>query len=173
MKPAPAIRARASRLRSAPDMAEPIPTRAGAAVPLEPGEKVVAELRSDRGRYWRDHALLALVGMAGAGAFLWLIGSDHALIGALGAVLALAVRGAYLAREQLAMRWLVTDRRLILPSGGAVMLLEIETLRRLMGDLQIVTRGGDKHLIKHLADPEAARATLAEARDRRARRQRG
>jgi hypothetical protein len=153
-------------------MSEPIRTRAESAPQLDPGETVVAELRSDRGRYWRDHAILALVGMAGAGAVLWLIGSEHAAIGALGAVLALAVRGAYLAREQLSMRWLVTDRRLILPSGGAVMLLEIETLRKLLGDLQIVTRAGDKHLVKHLADADAARATIAQAKERRARRKR-
>jgi hypothetical protein len=154
------------------DMAEIIRTRAETAAQLDPGEKVVAELRSDRGRYWRDHATLALIGMVGAFAVLWFIGSDHAAIGALGAVLALAVRGAYLAREQLGMRWLLTDRRLILPSGGAVMLLEIETLRKLMGDLQVVTRAGDKHLIKHLADPEAARTAIADAKDRRARRKR-
>jgi hypothetical protein len=152
--------------------ATPIPDRSTSAPALEPGEKIVTELASDRGRYWRDHAVLALLGMAGAGAVLWFIGSEHAAIGALGAVLALAVRGAYLAGEQLKMRWLLTDRRLILPSGGAVMLLEIETLRRLMGDLQIVTRAGDKHLIKHLADPEAARATIADAKARRARRKR-
>jgi hypothetical protein len=155
---------------SVPVSGTPIPDRSARTPSLEPGEKVVAELRSDRGRYWRDHAMLALIGMAGAGAFLCFIGSEHAAIGALGAILALAVRGAYLAGEQLAMRWLLTDRRLILPSGGAVMLLEIETLRKLMGDLQIVTRAGDKHLIKHLADADAALATIAEAKARRARR---
>ena len=150
----------------------PIPDRSDTAPALEPGEKLVTELSSDRGRYWRDHAVLALVGMAGAGAVLWLIGSDHAAIGALGAVLALAVRGAYLAGEQLKMRWLVTDRRVILPSGGTVMLLEIETIRKLIGDLQIVTRAGDKHLIKHLADVEAAKTTIEAARTKRARRRR-
>ncbi len=150
----------------------PIPTRNAKDPSLEQGEKVVGELRSDRGRYWRDHAILALLGMAGAGTVLWLIGSEHAAIGALGAILALAVRGAYLASEQLSMRWLVTDRRIILPSGGAVMLLEIDTLRKLMGDMQIVTRSGDKHLIKHLADPEAAIAMISDAKTRRARRKR-
>ena len=150
----------------------PIPDRSDRDPVLEPGEKVLAELRSDRGRYWRDHAVLALVGMALAGIVLWLIGSEHAGIGAVGAVLALAVRGAYLAGEQLKMRWMVTDRRVILPSGGAVMLLEIETLRKLMGDLQIVTRSGDKYLIKHLADADAAIATIDKAKARRALRKR-
>jgi len=150
----------------------PIPPRPAIDPVLEPNERIIAELRSGRTRYWRDHAILALIGMVLAGTVLWAIGSENAAIGALGAVLALAVRGAYLAGEQLKMRWLVTDRRVILPSGGAVMLLEIERLRKLMGDLQIVTRSGDKHLIKHLDDADAALATITEAQSRRARRKR-
>lgn len=144
---------------------------AGAA--LETGEKLLGELRADKGRYWRDHALLAVLGMAGVGAVLWLIGSDHVAIGSLGAVLALAVRGAYLYSEQMKTVWRLTDRRLILPDGKrSVMLLEIDKVRRLMGDLQIITRAGDKHLVKHLANPEAEVARITAARDRRARRAR-
>jgi hypothetical protein len=137
---------------------------------LAPGEKMVAELRSDRGRYWRDHAILAIVGMVGAGVVLLAIGSEHAAIGSLGAVLALAVRGLYLAREQLGFRWYLTDRRVILPGARQVMLLEIETVRKLMGDLQIITRAGDKHLIKHLPDAQGVVAQITQARERRAKR---
>jgi hypothetical protein len=137
---------------------------------LASGEKLLAELRSDRGRYWRDHAILAVVGMVGAGVVLLAIGSEHAAIGSLGAVLALAVRGLYLAREQLGFRWYLTDRRVMLPGDRQVMLLEIETVRKLMGDLQIITRAGDKHLIKHLADAGAVVTQITQARDRRAKR---
>jgi len=151
-------------------MTDTQPRRADPGLSLEEGEKILAELRSDRGRYWRDHAVLALVGMAGAGVVLWALGSEHVAIGALGAVLALAVRGLYLASEQLKTVWVLTDRRLILPGARAVMLLEIETLRKLMGDLQIITRAGDKHLIKHLAEPDAALARIEQARARRAKR---
>lgn len=137
---------------------------------LEKGEKVLSELRSDRGRYWRDHAVLAILGMAGAGGVLWLMGSDHVAIGSLGAVLALGVRGLYLASEQFRSVWVLTDRRLLLPGGRSVMLLEIETVRKLMGDMQIITRAGDKHLIKHIADPDAMVALIDQARTRRAKR---
>ena len=135
---------------------------------LEPGEKLVMELRSDKGRYWRDHAVLALLGMAGAGGVLFLMGSPHVAIGSLGAVLALAVRGAFLAREQLGFRWYLTDRRLILPGERQVMLLEVETVRKLMGDLQVITKAGDKHLIKHLPDAASVVARITETRARRA-----
>ena len=143
--------------------------RAATAPQLEPGEKLVMELRSDRGRYWRDHAILALLGMGGAGAVLFLMGSPHVAIGSLGAVLALAVRGGFLAREQLGFRWYLTDRRLILPGERQVMLLEVETVRKLMGDLQVITKAGDKHLIKHLADAGAVVTRITETRARRAR----
>ncbi|MFN3954514.1 MAG: hypothetical protein ACK4LQ_08680 [Pararhodobacter sp.] len=136
----------------------------------EAGERLIAEIRSDAGRYWRDHAVLALLGMVGAGVFLWLIGSQHVAIGALGAVLALAVRGLYLASEQMRMVWRLTDRRLLLPDGRAVHLLEIETIRKLIGDLQLITRGGDKHLIKHLGDADGMVELITQARARRARR---
>lgn len=153
-------------------MSETKPTAAATGFNPEPGEKVLAEIRSDRSRYWRDHALLALLGMVGCGAVLWLIGSEHVAIGSLGAVLALAVRGLYLASEQLKSVWVLTDRRLVLPSGGSVMLLEMQTIRTLMGDMQVITRAGDKHLVKHLADPAGTVALIEQARERRARRRR-
>jgi len=151
---------------------QPVPANIGTdnGLTLEKGEKVLARLRSDRGRYWRDHAVLALVGMLAAGVVLWLIGSDHVAIGSLGAVLALAARGLYLASEQLKSVWVLTDRRLVLPGGRVVMLLEVETIRKLMGDIQIITRAGDKHLMKHIADPAAMVALIEQARTRRAKR---
>lgn len=153
-------------------MSEIAPQPAATGPTLEKGEKVLVALRSDKARYWRDHAVLALLGMVGAGAVLWLLGSEHVAIGSLGAVLALGVRGLYLASEQLKMVWLLTDRRLVLPDGRAVMLLEIQTIRKLMGDMQIITRAGDKYLIKHLADPDAMLALVEQARARRAKRAR-
>ena len=137
---------------------------------LEPGEKLRREIASDRGRYWRDHAIMALGGMAGVGVVLTLMGSAHVAIGALGAVLAIGVRAAYLASEQLATRWWLTDRRLIGPGGRVVWLGELETVRRLLGDVQIVTRAGDKHLIKHVADAPAVVAEIAATRDKRRKR---
>lgn len=141
------------------------------AVALDPGEKLIAEFRPDRGRYWRDHAILAVALMAVAGIVLWAIDSPYPAIGSLGAILAVAVRAAYLASESLAMRWVLTDRRLLLPGGTRVVpLLELATVRPFLGDVQLITRAGDKHLLKHLANAEDVVAQIVAARDKRAKR---
>ncbi|MFN4099499.1 MAG: hypothetical protein ACK4GT_06955 [Pararhodobacter sp.] len=138
---------------------------------LEPGEKLIARFAPDRRKYWRDHGIMALVLMAVAGLFLWLIGSPYPAIGSLGAILAVGVRAAYLASETLNMRWTLTDRRLILPGGQRSILLSgMAQIRILLGDVQVITVSGDKHLLKHMADsPETVRA-ITTARDRRAKR---
>lgn len=140
--------------------------------PLEDDETLLAELRPDRARYWRDHVVLAMLGAVAVSLVLWIMGSAHVAIGALGAILALAVRGLYMASEQLRYVWRLTDRRLILPDGRGVMLLDIETVRRLLGDVQLITRAGDKHLIRHMADGQTMVTLIERARDRRVRRQR-
>lgn len=138
---------------------------------LDPGEKVLATFRPDRGRYWRDHGIMAAALMALAGLVLWWIGSPYPAIGSLGAILAVGVRAAYLASETLALRWTLTDRRVILPDGRrAVMLRELTTIRPLLGDVQLVTATGDKHLLKHLASGGSVVRQITEARDRRAKR---
>ncbi|MCB1396700.1 MAG: hypothetical protein H6898_04870 [Rhodobacter sp.] len=138
---------------------------------LEPGEKLLAELRPDKGRYWRDHGIMAVALMAVAGGVLWAIDSPYPAIGSLGAILAVAVRAAYLASETLGLVWALTDRRVILPDGQrSVMLLELDTARPLLGDVQLITKSGDKHLLKHLAQPRAVVAQILEARERRSKR---
>ena len=137
---------------------------------LEQGEKLLREIASDRGRYWRDHGVLALLGMVAVGGVLLAMGNPHAAIGALGAPLAIGARAAYLASEQLGNRWWLTSQRLWLPGGRAVGLMEIATARKLLGDVQIITRAGDKHLIRHIADPSALVAKIEAARDKRAKR---
>ncbi|MGY6549992.1 MAG: hypothetical protein ACXIU7_13465 [Roseinatronobacter sp.] len=136
----------------------------------EKGERILREIRADRGTFWRDHAVMALAGMVVAGVVLALIGSDHVAIGSLGAVLALGVRGAWLYSEQMTFRWVLSDRRLVGPAGREAFLLELETVRRLFGDIQIITRAGDKHLIKHVADAPAVVAEIEAARAKRAKR---
>ncbi len=136
----------------------------------EAGEKKLREIRADRGIFWRDHGVMALVGMIVAGVVLTLVGSDHVAIGSLGAVLALLVRGLWLYSEQMRFYWVLSTMRLVGPAGREVYLLELETVRRLFGDIQIITKGGDKHLIKHVADAEKAVAEILAARDKRAKR---
>jgi hypothetical protein len=139
-------------------------------ITLDPGERQLAEYRPDRNRYWRDHTLIAVVLMAVAGGVVWATGTPHPEVGALGAVLAVAARAAYLASETLALRWILTDKRLIIPGNRSVPLMEIETIRPFMGDVQVITRAGDKHLLKHLADGPGVVARVSEARERRSKR---
>lgn len=137
---------------------------------LNPGEKMLREIAADRARYWRAHAILAVAGMAIVGGVLLAMGNPHAAIGALGAPLAVGVRAAWLASEQLAARWWLTSQRVLLPGGRSVGLLEIATVRPLLGDVQLITRGGDKHLLKYVPDAAALAAEIAAARDRRQKR---
>lgn len=138
-------------------------------LPLEPGERVVAIFTSDRRRYWSDHAAMAGIGAAAVLLILPFFGKSGQIpVAMAGVVVAILLRGAYLASEQFARRWQLTDRRLIGPQGRRVMLLEIGTVRRLLGDVQIVCRDGQKHLIKHLADSQQVAETILTARDARA-----
>lgn len=138
---------------------------------LEPGEKLIEAIRPDRGRYWRDHGVMAVGLMALAGGVLWATGTPYPAIGSLGAILAVGVRAAYLASETLGQRWILTDRRLILPGGQrAVALSDLETVRPFLGDVQVITRSGDKHLLKHMANSAETVGKIVSARDRRAKR---
>lgn len=134
-------------------------------LPLEQGERVLAVFGADRRRYWRDHAAMAAIGATGVVPFLlWCDRAAQIPLALVAATAAVGLRGAWLASEAFARRWQLTERRLIGPQGRQVTLLEIVTLRRLMGDVQIVTRGGAKHLIKHQADSAATIAAIEAAR---------
>lgn len=136
----------------------------GVTLPLAEGERVLAEIRADRVAYVKSHLIMAVLGGAVAGLVLVWLGNPDPWIGPVAALLALGVRGAYLASEALAVTWRLTDRRLIGPGGRQIGLAEIETARPFLGDVQIVTRGGDKHLLKYLADPAATVAAIDAAR---------
>ncbi|MBD3786784.1 MAG: hypothetical protein IE922_07400 [Sphingomonadales bacterium] len=137
--------------------------------PLDEGEVVQAEFLADRRRYWYDHAVLGGIGaVLVAVVLIWMGKTDQIGIAIAAVALGMLARAAYFRSEAFARRWRLTQKRLIGPQGRAVMLLEIKAVRRLMGDVQIVTKMGDKHLIKHLADAEAVVQTLEAARARRA-----
>ena len=136
--------------------------------PLAEGETAQAEFAPDRATYWRDHAWLAAIAMAGGMAVLWLIGNAHVWTGAVGGLAAVAIRAWYLADEELAARWVLTDRRLLGPGGRVVRLAEIATLRKLGSAVQVVTAAGDKHLLKYQPDHDATKARIEAARGRTA-----
>ncbi len=134
---------------------------------LDAGERVLASFRPDRATYLRDHAWLAVVAMALGMAVLWAVGNPHVWTGAVGGLAAVAVRGFYLASDELHARWDMTDRRLLGPLTRAVPLSEIKTVRGLGSAVQVVTRSGDKHLIKYQADRAGTEARIRAAADLR------
>lgn len=134
------------------------------ATDLEPSETVRESFAADRGIYVRDMAWMAAIAMALGMAVLWAAGSPHVWTGAVGGLAAIALRGWYVASDEMAVRWDLTDRRLLGPGGRSVRLEDIRTIRGLGSAVQVVTTGGDKHLIKYQADRPAVMAALEDAR---------
>ncbi len=122
------------------------------AAALEEGEEVIASFQADRMTYIRDHAWMAALAMGGGMAILWTTGNPHVWTGAVGGLAAIVIRGWYVASDELAARWDLTDRRLLGPQTRAVRLDQIAQVRGLGSAVQVVSKGGDKHLIKYLAD---------------------
>lgn len=133
---------------------------------LEPGEKLLTSFRADRATYWRNMATLAAIAMAAGMAILWAIGNPHVWTGAIGGLAAIALRGWYVASDELGVRWDLTNQRLLGPGGRVTGLSNISNVRSLGSAVQVVTVSGDKHLIKYLDDPAAAIAQINGARGR-------
>jgi len=131
--------------------------------PLAEGEAVLHSFHPDRATYWRDHAWLAAAAMAIGMAILWIMGNPHVWTGAVGGLAAVAVRAFYVASDELQARWDLTDRRLLGPQTRAVPLAEIDRIRTLGSAVQIVTRSGDKHLLKYQSDRDATRQRIQTA----------
>ncbi|MFY0308895.1 hypothetical protein ACFMBG_03220 [Leisingera sp. D0M16] len=122
------------------------------------------EIRPDRGAYVRAHAWMAAIGMGGAMAVLWIMGSPHIWTGAIGGLAAISLRGWYMASEELAVVWTLTETTLTGPAGRSVPLAQIGTVRTMGSYVQVVTKGGDKHLIKYQADPAATLNAIERAK---------
>ncbi|MDH3264466.1 MAG: hypothetical protein OEM24_10755 [Paracoccaceae bacterium] len=142
----------------------PRDTVMGADVAPEDGERVLAEFRADRTAYWRNHLILAVLGGVVAGAVLLAMGNPDPWVGPVAALLAIGVRAAYLASEALGASWRLTERRLIGPGGRVVPLRSLATSRPFFGDVQLITRGGEKHLMKYMADAHAVIAEIEKAK---------
>lgn len=130
---------------------------------LQDGEHVIQSFYPDRATYWRDHAWIAAFAMGFGMAVLWLMGNPHAWTGAVGGLAAIAVRGGYLASDELKVRWDLTNRRLLGPMERVVRLDSIKELKSLGSAVQIITQAGDKHLMKYQKDRDATRRTLKSA----------
>jgi hypothetical protein len=121
------------------------------------------EFQPDAATYLRTHVTMAAIAMALGMVILWAVGNPHVWTGAIGGLLAVAVRGLYLRSEALAEHWTLQGGRLRGPSGRDLALADIAQVRSIGSAVQIITRSGDKHLIKFQADPAAVKARIESA----------
>ncbi|MCF6233180.1 MAG: hypothetical protein L3J36_08800 [Rhodobacteraceae bacterium] len=128
----------------------------------------MTQFTADRTAYLRHHAWLAVAGMGCATALLWLMGNPDFWTGAPAGLVAIVLRGWYLASEELGVTWEVGDTTLVGPAERNIRLTEIQTLRSMGSFVQVITRTGDKHLIKYQADPDDTIARIKAAQHTRA-----
>lgn len=118
---------------------------------------------ADKGAYIRTNAWLAAFAMATAMLVLWLIGNPYVWTGAPAGLAAIGIRAWYLASEELAATWEMSGTTLTGPGPRKIALKQIEAVNTMGSFVQIVTTGGDKHLIKYQADPAATKAAIERA----------
>lgn len=121
--------------------------------------------KTDRAVYFESHLKLAAIAMGGAMLALWLMGNPNVWTGAVAGLGAIALRGWYLRSEDLSAVWELRDGILTGPGGRRVPIDQIETMRSMGSFVQVITRSGDKHLIKYQADPGATIAALRRAQN--------
>ncbi|SDJ09991.1 hypothetical protein [Aliiruegeria lutimaris] len=118
------------------------------------------EWRANRATYIRDHVVISVVGAIGTCLVLWWLGNTDWWVGLIAAPMAMAVRGFYLASEELALCWVLTEDEIQGSQGKRIALRDIQKVRNIGSSVQVITRSGDKHLIKYLSDPAALRARI-------------
>ncbi len=131
---------------------------------LNPGETLLHSFYPDRATYWRNHAWMAAGAMALGMAALWVMGNPDIWTGAVGGLAAIAVRGFYLASDELKTRWDLSNQRLTGPQTRDIPLGTIATIRSIGSAVQVITEAGDKHLLKYQGDRADTLARLKRAR---------
>ncbi|NRB16821.1 MAG: hypothetical protein HRU33_04375 [Rhodobacteraceae bacterium] len=125
---------------------------------------VLTTFHPDRSAYIRSHAWIAALAMGAGMMILWVMGNPHVWTGAIGGLAAIILRGWYLASEDLTAVWTLTDTHLTGPAERNIPLAQIARVRTMGSYVQVVTKSGDKHLIKYQADPAATLATIERTR---------
>lgn len=124
----------------------------------------MTEFRPDKDTYIRTHAVMTALAMAAGMVILWLLDNPHIWTGAVGGFAAVVVRGWYMASELLEEVWTLDSKGLKGPYQRSVTFSNIDKVRTLAGAVQIVTKSGEKHLIKYQEDPQSVVAQINEAR---------
>lgn len=130
---------------------------------LGAGETVQQSFHPDRAAYIRDHTWMAALAMAAGMVILWAMGNPHVWTGAVGGLAAIIIRGGYVASDELNVRWDLTNQRLLGPQTRVVELGEIKTVKVLGSNVQVITKSGDKHLLKYQGDRAATKAAILAA----------
>ena len=128
----------------------------------------MTEFRPDTSTYIRAHAVMTALAMAGGMIILWALGNPHIWTGAVGGFAAVALRGWYLYDEVMGEVWTMSRTSLTGPYQRHARLSEIARLRTIAGSVQVVTKDGNKHLIKYQPDPQAVIAQINDARQTQA-----
>ncbi|MCR9109519.1 hypothetical protein [Marivita sp. XM-24bin2] len=126
------------------------------------------EFKPEMSTYLRAHAVMTAIAMAAGMLILWVLGNPHIWTGAVGGFAAVALRGWYLADEVMDEVWTMSSVGLKGPYGRTARFEDISKLRTIAGAVQIVTKSGDKHLIKYQPDPNAVIAQINAARQKKA-----
>lgn len=134
------------------------------ALDLEPGEVLIESFSGNTTTYVKEHVMLAALGAVVISGALMAMGNPHAWTGVVGSVAAIAVRGLYVAKEQLGFTWHLTNRRLIGPNGRTILLTSIDKVNVIFTATQIITLSGDKYMLKYQTDAKATQAAIDRAR---------
>ncbi|WP_166418454.1 hypothetical protein [Cochlodiniinecator piscidefendens] len=127
---------------------------------LNEDEMLTKTFVASKATYIKEHVMLAAIGSVIATAVLMFMGDPNPWVGIVAAIMAIGIRGFYLASEQLNLHWHLTDRRLILPDGSALALRDIAKTRTILSAAQVVATTGDKYMMKYMADPAAICADI-------------
>lgn len=120
----------------------------------------IARFKGNKAVFIRVQVVMALVGATLITSGLYLAGNPDWWIGIIGSFAGIAMRGYYIADEQLGFEWVLTGTYLVSPSERAIGLGQIKNVRSLLGSVQVITTDGEKHLIKYQAAPEQVIAEI-------------
>ncbi len=124
------------------------------------GNVEITRFKGDKAVFIRVQVVMALVGAILITGGLVLAGNPNWWVGIVGSFAGIAMRGYYIADEQLGFEWVLTATHLHSPSERAIGLGEIKAVRSLLGSVQVITNDGEKHLIKYQATPEQVIAEI-------------
>ena len=126
----------------------------------------IARYKGSKAVFIRVQVIMALVGATLITGGLYLAGNPDWWVGIVGSFAGIAMRGYYIADEQLGFEWVLTNTHLNSPFERAIGLNEITNVRSLLGSVQVITSDGEKYLIKYQAAPEQVIAEINAAKAR-------